>query len=71
MNLTPENKKLIDSLSLESLLHRWRFAAAGDERFQGETGTYWAKRMNELRALPGGQAEWVSASKSIGWGPLG
>lgn len=67
MDLTEKNKKHIDSLSLESLLSRWRFAPSGDLWFQGETGKYWGERMNELRNKPGGQEEHVRASKAIGW----
>jgi len=65
MNLTDENKSHIDSLSYEALLQHWRFAPAGDEWFQGETGTYWNSRMNELRNKG---ADHVAASKAIGWG---
>ena len=67
MDLTTKNKQHIDSLSYESLLERVRFAPAGDPWFQGETGEYWLKRMNELKQAPGGQEEHVRASKSIGW----
>ena len=67
MNLTQDNKAHIDALTLEELLRRWRFAPIGDPWFQGETGTYWAQRMKELRADPGGQAAHVAASKAIGW----
>lgn len=53
MDLTKENKNYIDSLDLEDLLSKWRFAKVGDERFQGETGEYWKTRMTYLRSLPG------------------
>jgi hypothetical protein len=49
MDLTPESKKHIDSLSYYGLLSHWRFAPAGDPWFLGETGIYWGKRMSELR----------------------
>ena len=62
MKLTPENKQLIDNLSYESLLQRWRFAPAGDPWFQGETGNYWGKRMAELRG-----PDHATISKKIGW----
>lgn len=65
MELTEENKKHIDSLTYEGLLSKWRFAPVGDEWFQGETGTYWGKRMAELRSADPGDA--VRASKAIGW----
>ena len=68
MDLTPENKKFIDSLSIYSLLIKWRSASAGDAWMQDETGQYWGKRMAELRDAPGGNEEWVTASKTIGWG---
>lgn len=66
MELTPENKAHIDSLSYEQLLSHWRFAPAGDPWFQGETGTYWGERMRSLRDKPGGQEKHVKASKSLG-----
>jgi len=65
MELTPENKKHIDSLSYTSLLRRWRFAPSGDTWFQGETGEYWAARMSKLKEEDPGAA--VQASKLIGW----
>jgi len=65
MDLTPENKKHIDSLSYEALLRHNRFAPIGDPWFRGETGTYWLDRMNELRNLP--ETDHVGASKRIGW----
>jgi len=64
MDLTPENKKTIDSMSYEQLLRRWRFAPAGDPWFQGETGDYWAERMKVLRRKG---ADHVKTSKRIGW----
>lgn len=67
MDLTPENKAQIDAMSYQGLLSRWRHAPVGDPWLQGETGEYWGKRMNELRAKPGGDEEHVRASKSIGW----
>lgn len=67
MKLTEENKEKIDSMSYESLLSHWRSAPSGDRWFEGETGEYWAKRMKELRSLPGGDDKHVAASKSIGW----
>lgn len=67
MDLTPENKQRIDSLSYEHLLRRWRFAPVGDPWFQGETGEYWGKRMAEMRDEPGGHERHVAASKSIGF----
>jgi len=67
MDLTPENKAYIDNMDYESLLSQWRYAPIGDRWFQGETGTYWGKRMTELRSKPGGTSEHVRASKSVGW----
>jgi len=64
MDLTPERKQYIDSLSYEALLSRWRFAPIGDSMFQGETGEYWGQRMAELREQG---ADHVGASKSLGW----
>ena len=63
MDLTPENKAHIDSLNHYGLLSKWRFAPSGDPWFQGETGQYWGKRMNELRDKDPGQA--VQDSKDL------
>lgn len=62
MDLTPENKKVIDDMSYEGLLRQWRFAPAGDPWFQGETGQYWGKRMAELRDT----VDHVAISKKLG-----
>lgn len=67
MNLTPELKSQIDSMTYRQLLERWRNGPLGDEMFQGESGNYWAKRMADLRSQPGGDAQHTAASKSIGW----
>lgn len=67
MDLTPENKKHIDSMSYEALLRSWRNSPIGNRWFQGETGEYWAERMKELRSQPGGQEKHIEASKFIGW----
>ena len=64
MDLTPENKAHIDEQTYESLLRSWRFVAAGNPWFQGETGEYWSERMKELRSQG---ADHVGASKRIGW----
>ena len=63
MELTDENKRIIDNHTIEELLRRWRFSPAGDEWFQGDTGEYWAKRMNELREKD--PAEYTAASKRL------
>lgn len=82
MDLTPENKKYIDGLSYYSLLSRWRFAPIADPWFQGETGTYWSKRLSEKRQEHGQQIDQllnllngvqkshdggISNSKALGW----
>ena len=67
MQLTEENKKYIDSLSYDDLLSHWRFAAPGNDWFQGETGKYWSEKMNDIRNSPGGNAIHVAASKLAGW----
>ena len=67
MTLTDENKAHIDSLDYVSLLWHWRNAPSGDPWFEGDTGLYWARRMQELRDMPGGQETHVAASKHIGF----
>jgi len=54
-------------MSYEGLLSWWRNVPIGDPWFQGETGEYWGERMRDLRSRPGGKAEHVRSSKSIGW----
>lgn len=63
----PKYKDIIDRMSYESLLRRWRNAAAGDSMFQGATGTYYSERMAEKKAELT-HDEQVQASKNIGWG---
>lgn len=63
--MTGQVKLYIDSQDYEALLRRWRFAPAGDEMFQGETGEYWGKRLAELRDKDADDA--VAASKRVGW----
>lgn len=66
MELTPELKQEIDNMDVEQLLYKWRFAKTGDPIMQDESGTYWGKRMAELRSQD--NDAWVRASKNIGWG---
>jgi len=64
-NLTEEEKKRIDSMSLESMLYKWRFEPSSTGYFQGDRGKYFSNRMFKLRdANP---KEWAAASKRIGW----
>lgn len=62
MDLTPENKEIIDNMDYEQLLRQWRFSPSGDPWIQGETGEYWSKRMKELKG-----PDHTSISKKIGW----
>ena len=65
MNLTDENRKIIDSMSMYALLYKIRFSPVGDQWFTGETGDYIMKRYSELRdKYPD---EHVSNSKTMGW----
>ena len=64
VELTPERKAYIDHLSYDALLSRWRHAPIGDQMFQGDSGEYWSRRMQELRQRGAGH---VAASKSVGW----
>lgn len=67
MRLTVELKRKVDAMSYEEMLRQWRFAKTGDELFEGESGMYVAKRMQELKNAPGGNPRHVAASKKIGW----
>ena len=64
--MTKENKERIDNSSYESLLSKWRYAPVGCELFQGDTGEYYSKVMEEKKnAIP--HEDQVQASKNIGW----
>jgi len=65
--MTDKEKTWIDAASYEQLLRRWRMApGGGDPIFQGDTGKYYSKVMQQKRAEVG-PGEAVRASKSIGW----
>ena len=66
MKLTNENKAYIDGMSHYGLLYKIRFAPLGDPWFEEETGHYWLKRREELRAKDPDQA--VQDSKLMGCG---
>lgn len=61
-------KKWIDEANYEKLLRKWRFAPAGEEIFQGESGVYYADVLAILRAQVG-ENEHTRVSKEIGWTP--
>lgn len=65
MELTDKRKWYIDQLSHYELLRKVRFAPAGDELMQGETGEYWLQRLAEKKAEDPAQA--VADSKELGW----
>lgn len=65
MELTPENKTIIDRYNIEYLLRQIRFSPAGNPWFQGETGKYWMKRYAELRDAD--PVAHTQASKRLGW----
>ena len=51
MDLTTENKAMIDGLTLLELKQRWRRAPLTDKWLQGETEHYWLERMAKLERL--------------------
>ena len=57
---------LIDDMSYEAMLRKWRTAPAGDPMFQGETGENFKKVMKDKRSKVGDAAH-TAASKNIGW----
>ena len=63
--IDPKTKEWIDNASLYDLLSLWRRAETGNPLFQGETGKYYQEVMFAERSAD--PAEWVSASKAIGW----
>jgi hypothetical protein len=64
--MNEKTKGLIDGMSYEAMLRRWRNAPIGDPMFQGEVGDYFAEVMARKRAELGNNAH-VATSKSIGW----
>ena len=63
MDLTPDRKVYIDSLSHFQLLAKIRHAPMGDEWFHGYTGDYWMARRALKRDEDPGAA--VADSKSL------
>jgi len=64
--MNEETKKEIDSMDYESMLNLWRFSKVGYPMFQGETGKYFSKVMNEKRDALSDDKR-VQASKNVGW----
>lgn len=64
--LTEEMKAHIDSLDMEALLHKARFAPVGDPAMIGDVGAYWLRRLSEVRKENPGM--YTAVSKKIGWG---
>lgn len=65
MELTEKLKAEIDSKNVYDLLYQVRFAPIGNELMQGESGTYWCKKLQEKREADPG--DYVAASKEMGW----
>lgn len=62
-----EMLKWIEEASLEDLLRKWRKEPAGSPWFAGgEVTRTYTMRMAKLREE--NPAEWVAASKRVGWG---
>jgi len=65
MDLTPENKAVIEGKGLYQLLASVKFLRRGDPWMTGETGAYFLIRLREFRhAAPGAFA---LAAERIGW----
>ena len=64
--MTDTEKAAMDAMTYEDMLRVWRFAPAGDRRFQGERGRYFADRMAQMRAAEADNG--VGVSKKLGWG---
>lgn len=63
--MTEQEKQAIDSMEMEELLRKNRFAPIGDPFWQGEHGDYAYARLIELRHQH--PKEFVKASKEMGW----
>lgn len=64
--MSPEDKALIDGMSTEQLLRRYRFSQIGDPIFQGDTGEYYMQVLFAKRAKD--PEAWPKISKAVGWG---
>lgn len=65
MNDVTAMRAWIDSADYETLLHKWRYAPAGDPYFIGDIGEYYSKVIREKKAeLPEGKA--AAISKKLG-----
>lgn len=64
MQLTLENKAIIDGKTIMDLLEGIRYSPIGNPWFEGETGDYWMKRYAELRKQDA--SAHVAASKTLG-----
>lgn len=65
-----EIKKWIDKASYETLLRKWRFAAAGDPIFIKGICNYYSRALHSKRKEIG-EANHTVISKKIGWGRNG
>jgi len=59
--MTPEQKAEIDAMSQYDLCRMWRFAPVGEPLLRGDTGDYFAKRLEELGGFT------PEISKRLGW----
>lgn len=64
--MTEAEKQWIDKASYFDLLAKWRYAPAGEQIFQGESGRYYAEVLERRRSEIGG-AEHSRISREIGW----
>ena len=56
-------KKIIDRMSYDEMLTKYRFAKSGDSCLQGEVGDYFIQIMSEKKA----KVDDVAISKKVGW----
>ncbi len=64
--MTEETKKMIDEMSFETMMRKWRRLPIGDPLFQNDTGKYFSRIMAEKRKKIG-VAAYVATSKRVGW----
>jgi len=63
MKLTEKLKEEINGMSYESMLRQWRSSPFGALIFEGESGDYFLKVMQEKKK----KVDYVQISKNIGW----
>jgi hypothetical protein len=61
--MTIKEKRRIDRMTYQEMLHKWCFAPVGDPMFAGKAGDYF----REVMMKKGETADKAAVSKRVGW----